>query len=184
MGEANRRKARDDARSRRDAITEYELRQLFGDPSRETEYKEKLASYTALKEREAAELLAEERGRVKPVTAAALIEATGIGYPYVHPEPQGFKGKKNLYVCDTCEGHIVTVDVDEGVTPFMMNCQGADGLLCKEACKGYMRSAMYRVPQDIKPSHEWYYPQDLREVKPNLMDHVTNGGLLFRKASQ
>lgn len=26
----------------------------------------------------------------------------------------------NVYICEKCGGHTTTVDVDEGVTPFMM----------------------------------------------------------------
>lgn len=92
-----------------------------------------------------------------------------------------FEGKKNIYVCDKCSGHIVTVDLVEGVTPFTTGCKATPG------CKGVMRSSMYRVfDQSMKASHEWYKP-DARELamEPNaaVVDHVERGGLLLREAS-
>lgn len=32
----------------------------------------------------------------------------------------------NVYVCQKCGGHTVTVDVDEGVTPFMIGCHAKE----------------------------------------------------------
>ena len=86
----------------------------------------------------------------------------------------GFKGKKNIYTCDKCKGHIVTVDIDRGVTPFMVECKATLG------CKGMMKSSMYCVfDQDMRADYEWYRPS---AVKPHLQHYVDQGGLLFRKA--
>lgn len=90
--------------------------------------------------------------------------------------PEGFKDKKNIYTCDQCHGHIVTVDVDDGVTPFMISCYA------HPRCKGTMRSSGYRVfDQTMAASHEWYRPAPV-DVKPAEVDHVLRGGLLLREA--
>lgn len=92
--------------------------------------------------------------------------------------PQEFKGKKNIYVCDKCKGHVVTVDIDEGVTPFMIRCHAT------AFCKGEMKSSMYRVfDQDMRAGFEWYRPTAPEVVAPHLQPHVEQGGLLFRKVT-
>lgn len=92
--------------------------------------------------------------------------------------PQGFKGKKNIYVCEKCKGHIVTVDVDEGTSPFSISCHAT------ALCDGWMKSSMYRVfDQDMRAGFEWYRPTAVDVVAPHLQSHVAQGGLLFRKAS-
>lgn len=96
-----------------------------------------------------------------------------------NPTPaQSFRGKLNIYTCDTCRGHIVTIDMDAGTTPFMIAChavQEGEG-----QCKGRMTSSMYRVfDQSMRPDYEWYRPTGY--VIPNLRDHVNRGGLLMRK---
>ena len=92
-------------------------------------------------------------------------------------EPEGFKGKKNIYVCEKCKGHVVTVDVDHGVTPFMLACHAT------VFCTGMMKSSMYRVfDQDMRAGWEWYRPTAPEIVKPHLQHHVDQGGLLLRKA--
>lgn len=90
----------------------------------------------------------------------------------------GFKGKKNIYTCDKCKGHVVTVDKDRGVTPFMIECKATDG------CKGMMQSSIYRVfDQEMRADYEWYRPTAPEVVKPHLQHHVDQGGLLLRKAA-
>ncbi|HEV2747511.1 MAG TPA: hypothetical protein VGW34_09470 [Allosphingosinicella sp.] len=102
--------------------------------------------------------------------AAALEEAPAKA---VH-----FKGRKNIYVCDTCHGHIVTVDVDEGVTPYLIECRAAP-----LGCPGYMQSSMYRVfNQRMRASWEWYKPAAIEMLDEFERDHVASGGLLLRKA--
>lgn len=93
-------------------------------------------------------------------------------------EAIGFKGKKNIYTCDKCKGHVVTVDVDRGVTPFMIECKATLD------CKGMMKSSMYRVfDQDMRADYEWYRPSAIEVVKPHLRHHIEQGGLLLRKCS-
>jgi hypothetical protein len=87
-----------------------------------------------------------------------------------------FQGKKNIYTCDACKGHVVTVDRDHGVTPFMIECKAT------AFCKGMMKSSMYRVfDQDMRAGFEWSRPTAPEIVKPHLQSHVDQGGLLLRK---
>lgn len=102
--------------------------------------------------------------------------------------------RENVYVCEYgC--HNVTVDVDKGVTPFMMRCRttarpgrplvakltGKDGV-----CMGMARSAMYpREPRPAHiagPTHEWYAPseEERRHLEPAMRDYVEHGGLMIR----
>lgn len=105
------------------------------------------------------------------------------------------KERMNLYMCQYgC--HNVTVDVDEGVTPFMIDCEfrgrpdrplnpnyAKDG-----RCVGVAKSTFY--PQQLppgapypKPTHEWYRPskEELSMLSLAEIEHVNNGGLLLRK---
>ena len=92
-------------------------------------------------------------------------------------KPGPTPGKKNIYVCQTCFGHIVTRDVCDGVTPFMLKCRAT------QDCNGSMESSFYRVfRQDIRASYEWYSP-DLPErasLSHGVREHVAKGGLLLR----
>lgn len=91
-------------------------------------------------------------------------------------EPEGFKGKKNIYVCEKCKGHVVTVDVDEGTTPFTIACKATI------FCDGWMKSSMYRVfDQDMRAGWQWYRPTAVEIVAPEARSHVEQGGLLLRK---
>lgn len=111
-------------------------------------------------------------------------------------------GKKNGYTCQGCGWRIVTVNVDDGTTPFMVGCENplpTDGekekgraasgpIRFEKGCGAMMQSHFYRIPQDLEPSHEWHSP-DERERKqmrrkgdPNL-EHVERGGLLLRRIS-
>ena len=111
--------------------------------------------------------------------------------------------KLNIYTCNTCGGRIVTVDLVEGTTPFMVGCRvtehdaklraNEDGLAIEELrglwdtlkCKGDMYSSFYRVPPDApEPTWEWYKPDAKEYAKLPLVtrrDHVDKGGLLLRR---
>lgn len=77
----------------------------------------------------------------------------------------------------------VTVDVAEGVTPFMIGCKNM-------GCNGIAHSSFY--PKAPRPEHipppawEWYAP-NLKQAKkkekkyPGTLAHVQNGGLLLRR---
>lgn len=84
----------------------------------------------------------------------------------------------NCYVCEKC-GHITkTIDIDDGVTPFMNEC---------ENCGELAQSTFYKdINPTVKPTIEWYRPSLEETIKmrknPNgEFDHVIRGGLLPRK---
>ena len=84
-------------------------------------------------------------------------------------------GMKNRYTCEVCGKSIVTIDRDEGVTPFYLSC-----MFCK---KGFSRSSFYQIDQNVKPDYEWYKPTKLEimVLPKDLKDHVEHGGLIIRK---
>ena len=109
-----------------------------------------------------------------------LSEFTPEMYAQVAAEAETNKGEWgaiNGYVCENCPHKMVTIDREAGVTPFMMPC---------ENCKGWMRSSMYRVPQNLTPTHEFFRPsyEMLKTLTPGLFDHVKKGGLAFRKIGE
>ncbi len=94
----------------------------------------------------------------------------------IESDGKSYKGKKNIYVCEKCKGHIVTEDRDTGVTPFLTSCKVTEG------CKGMMQSSMYRVfDQSMEADYEWYRPDNFNGQPPGVMDHLLQGGLLIRK---
>lgn len=110
--------------------------------------------------------------------------------------------RKNVYTCELCSGHIVTVDREKGVTPFLIACRvnphdaklltNEDNLSLPELqkldktrkCRGEMHSAFYRVRPDCPPATwEWYRPTGddyTRLSEFTRRDHVDKGGLLLR----
>lgn len=81
--------------------------------------------------------------------------------------------KINIYTCP--DGHqTVTVDRDEGVTPFIIDCEHGD-------CKKEAKSSFYRVDQTLIPTHEWYKPESTEGLGAWEKEHVEMGGLSFRK---
>ena len=92
-----------------------------------------------------------------------------------------FQGKKNLYVCVNCGQRIITVDRDEGVTPFMIGCREGGGL-----CPGSAYSTFYTVDQSVTPTHEWYRPDAAEAKKLGRLwrDHLAGGGLKLRKIAE
>lgn len=87
-------------------------------------------------------------------------------------------GKKNRYTCQECNSYYITVDKDDGTTPFMAPCQA-------RFCDGMAQSEFYRVDQSLPASHEWYRANDVeaRGMKPHMRQHHDMGGLFLRKAS-
>lgn len=96
------------------------------------------------------------------------------------PKPSDvFVGKKNIYTCPM-EHQTITIDKDEGVTPFMIGCK-------HPGCSLPAQSAFYRVdPITSGPAtHEWYKP-DIVEIKTlegkdQILGHIRQGGLLLRE---
>ena len=92
------------------------------------------------------------------------------------------KGKINAYTCETCARKTVTIDRDEGVTPFMIDCS---------YCAGIAQSAFYRVPQNLTPTHEWYKPDEAELNKMKIhselkqtVEHIERGGLVKHKIGE
>lgn len=106
-------------------------------------------------------------------------------------------GEKNAYYCDTCANYVVTIDVDDGVTPMFLACRAlGDPEEVTNTCGGMMRSMMY--PPEPWPEHdgygeaipteptwEWYQPDpvELAGVEDGVREHVELGGLLLRARS-
>lgn len=91
------------------------------------------------------------------------------------------KNERNAYRCRLCEFLIVTINRDQGTTPFLIGCQAGSG------CGGMMQSHFYRLPDGApEPSYEWYRP-DLKALRrlnrgdSAAAEHVLKGGLLLRK---
>lgn len=87
----------------------------------------------------------------------------------------------NVYVCDTCKSHIVTIDIHEGVTPMWLPCKHL-------ACSGMAESSMYPSRRPIPvhigaPQWEWYTPQfgEYINLSSGEREHVNQGGLLLRR---
>lgn len=91
-----------------------------------------------------------------------------------------WQGKLNIYTCEVCRGHIVTRDLDAGVTPFMIGCE------VDSCCPGFMKSSMYRVfDERMRESHQWRKPQNVDELAAlsrHEAEHVANGGLILYPA--
>lgn len=101
--------------------------------------------------------------------------------------------KINIYQCQYgCLN--VTVDVDEGVTPFMIGCEFTGRIdrplnpfFAKDGkCIGNATSCFYPTgpkPSNIgEPTHEWYKPEKKEYEKLHKLEieHVERGGLLLR----
>lgn len=90
-------------------------------------------------------------------------------------------GRKNIYTCRTCGGKTITVDVDDGVTPFMLGCRASGN---EGDCKGMAESSFYRVPTDTPDAAwEWFKPtgSEYRKLSREMREHVDKGGLDLRK---
>jgi hypothetical protein len=83
----------------------------------------------------------------------------------------------NCYTCTKC-GHITkTKDIDPGVIPFMFTC---------EKCNSTATSSFLKdIAPKQQPTIEWYRPSFSEVLKmrkrPELLDHIFNGGLGCRK---
>lgn len=89
----------------------------------------------------------------------------------------GMKGKKNRYVCNCCQGEIVTIDIDGGVTPYLLLCRATPG------CRGAMLSQWYQGAESLEPGWEFYHPEpeEYSRLARNYKEHVDKGGLLLRE---
>ena len=85
-------------------------------------------------------------------------------------------GEVNVYDCQGCRNVIVTRNVHDGTTPFMLACRATPN------CSGRMVSRGYRVPQDLAPTHEWFRPARLKGYSRDMKAHIRMGGLVLRRA--
>lgn len=85
----------------------------------------------------------------------------------------GFKGKRNSYTCEECGVMVITQDMDEGVTPFMIKCRGTDG------CEGHSLSGMYGKLPEVRPHFIWRKPtpEEYLKMGRGMKEHVDKGGL-------
>lgn len=91
-------------------------------------------------------------------------------------------GERNAYRCDKCRGEIVTVNLVDGVTPFMVDCRAK----WPGTCEGMAKSSFYRIDQASPAGWGWYRPDEtelarLEALHPGVRQHVEAGGLLLRK---
>ncbi len=85
--------------------------------------------------------------------------------------------KINVYTCPDCHVDMVTVDVDEGTTPFMLGCRSTPG------CEGMAESHFYVPdPGHGPPRWEWYKPsaKQIKKASPGMRHHAELGGLFIR----
>jgi hypothetical protein len=87
----------------------------------------------------------------------------------------------NIYTCNKCKKSIITVDIVDGIIPFMIGCKAT------ENCNGDMYSSFYQVDQSLIPQYEWYRPS-IEEYKhcsklhqDFMKRHIEDGGLDIRK---
>lgn len=74
--------------------------------------------------------------------------------------------EKNVYTCQACAGVVVTIDRDDGVTPFSIRCRAA------EKCDGLMYSTFYQVgKKPLVPQYEWFRPDD-EELQAEINEAV------------
>lgn len=84
-------------------------------------------------------------------------------------------GRKNAYTCDTCGESTITIDRDEGVTPFTLHCYAT------RDCGGTMRSQFYvqNEKTEGQPAYEWRKPTraEYRRMGDAMREHIDRGGL-------
>lgn len=108
------------------------------------------------------------------LTAEKLREAAGKP-PRENPtDPALWGGRLNIYTCEKCRGHVLTRDVDKGVTPFMIPCMATDD------CDAMMTSSFYRVwNQSTREDYQWRKPPTLDGLSRYHAEHVQKDGLLL-----
>lgn len=79
----------------------------------------------------------------------------------------------NRYTCQNCGAQFITVDRDEGVTPFMVGCLGEGG-----CGLGMAQSSSYSGVTGV-PTFEWRKatPDEYALASDHMRDHFDQGGL-------
>jgi hypothetical protein len=88
-----------------------------------------------------------------------------------------FVGKLNRYTCQLCGSAIITKDVDDGVTPFLIDC-------VSNRCQGMMQSACYRPGINGTPTYIWRRPvaSEFEKASEAMQHHYNLGGLVMAPA--
>jgi hypothetical protein len=84
-------------------------------------------------------------------------------------------GQRNCYICQECGGFIITENLDDGTTPFIIACKATKG------CHGTMYSMFYNIPQDMPATYEWFKPKSMKGYSREMQEHFRLGGLDLRK---
>lgn len=102
-----------------------------------------------------------------------IAEGRALANAHNGPGGAGFKnsGKLNAYQCRDCRAHVVTIDREPGVTPFLVRCRN---------CGGEAQSAFYRLGPNHTPTYEWVRPESLDGLDAGSIEHIRNGGLILR----
>ena len=91
-------------------------------------------------------------------------------------EEHSSKNRKNSYTCTNCNYETISIDLDSGTTPFIIECS---------KCKQQSYSSFYDTSnKDKEPEIEWYRPTLKKTLKfrkqESLLEHILQGGLLMR----
>lgn len=87
--------------------------------------------------------------------------------------------RRNVYMCPKCGKGFVSEDIDQGTTPFMVNC-------LTDGCDGKAESFCYKAPAELlsryNPAVEFYKPtyQERKKMTHAMQQHVSKGGLAMR----
>lgn len=91
------------------------------------------------------------------------------------------RNRNNEYICNLCGGAIVTHDMDEGTTPFMLGCRATAG------CTGAMQSQFYPDSvQNTPATFVWRKPTEKEYTVANaaMRDHFEKGGMDIHKIGE
>jgi hypothetical protein len=75
---------------------------------------------------------------------------------------------------------MVTIDIDEGVTPMMIACDHKAEFE-NGKCNEVSRSAFYQCDPTLTPEYEWFKPTSMKGYSQAMREHFANGGLEIRK---
>lgn len=112
---------------------------------------------------------------------------------------RGESMRLNAWRCESCDLPFIAYDRHPGATPMMVSHRAfAEAMGETDPCTGmcasvfYTRDGVIRAAvdlgqggQQIRPTHEWYRPSrdELRRASGAVRSHVSQGGLLLRRAA-
>jgi len=88
------------------------------------------------------------------------------------------RGTYDFYQCERCGKPIVTLYVNKGVTPFVMQCPGCGG---NTVHKYSFKTLPYSITGVLV--RRWVRPtfEQLLKLNPATIEYVLNGGLVFEE---